>query len=207
MPFELARLGIKRNDTRCVEIVPRPCPAPIEIRGWVTSAIKDGIGLRVVGSSHPSPAASGTSGISTPAFGVVQQRFEGPNQLSGGRVEAVDLALISYVAARRAVGKHVAGDRRRRGEVAPRTLARVGQLRLPQLFAGILLERNGPSVNRANVNPPVRDSDAAAVRCEKDLIHDVVEFGIVVPEFLSSRCVERKYSIIRGDGVHHSVDH
>jgi len=118
---------------------------------------------------------------------------------------AIIVALVGIGTGCAAQG--LAGDRRRRGEVAPRTLARVGQLRLPKLFARILVERNGPSVDRANVNPPVRDGDAAAVRCEEDLIHDVVEFGIVVPEFLSSRRVGRKYSIIRGDGVHYSVDH
>ena len=213
--FELAGIGIERDDRCRVEIVARPRSAllpvrarPVVERRRVGGAPPHRIGFRVIGSGHPAAAAAGPPGVAAPGrhglFGT-GDREELPFLLSGLAVHAEDRSATGPFAALGANDHHVLDHQRRAGE-ADRHLLGIQQLGVPHLLAGLQIERDQAPIDRADIEIAVSDGDAAVVGRVR-LLGDqfLVELRRVGPDCLAGRAVQRVDTAVGARIVQHAV--
>ena len=205
VPLELAAVGVEGEHRGRIEVVAWPRAAPVVVRRGIGGAPVDKIQRRIERAGHPAAAAAELTGVAAPALRVVLDRVELPGLLTGGRHERVDLALDRELAGRLSENDLVLHDQRGAGEVAA-ALLRVEDLLLPRHLSGLLVERDHAPVEAAEEDLAVPDTDAAVVGLEEQRVHHGIELGIVVPDLLARRRVEREYAVVGGDVVHDAVD-
>ena len=97
IPFELAGIGIERDEGVGVEIGAHAIAA-VEIRRGIAGAPVDQIEVRIVGAGVPGGTAAQLPGIARPCFGAGLagrgNRVEAPDQLAGLGVEGVEIAAV-----------------------------------------------------------------------------------------------------------------
>ena len=120
-------------------------------------------------------------------------------------VDAEDRAAPRPLAALRADDDLVLHDQRRAGE-ADRQLLGVDQLGVPDLLAGLHVERDQPAVDGADEDLAVPERDAAVVgrvRLRRDEF--LVELREVGPLHLAGGAVEREDAAVGAGIVQHAV--
>src|SRR6516164_9085887 len=86
-------------------------------------------------------------------------------------------------------------------------VGKFGQLDLPELLAGPLVDGNAAPVDRADENLAPTDRDTAAVGRKQYLFGDRVELRLIPPDFYAGLRVERRHAVAGGNRVNHPVDH
>ena len=84
---------------------------------------------------------------------------------------------------------------------------KIGQLDLPDLLAGFLIEGNAAPVDRSDEDLAVADRDATAVGREQHLLGERIELRLIAPELLPCLRVERCHPIPGRDRIDHAVYH
>ena len=213
--FELAGIGIERDDRGRVEIVARPRSAllpvrarPVVERRRVGGAPPYRIGFRVIGSGHPAAAAAGPPGVATPGrhglFGT-GDREELPLLLSGLAVDAEDRSATGPFAALGA-NDHLVLDHQRRASEADRHLLGIQQLGVPHRLAVLQIERDQAPVDRADIEIAVSDGDAAVVG-RVGLLGDqiLIQLRRVGPDGLAGRAIQRVDAAVGARIIQHTV--
>src|SRR5262249_44267626 len=149
-----------------------------EVFSRVPGPVIDQIRHRIIGAGKPGAATPVFAAFAGPTLGILLDGLELPQFLASIRLDAVDFAGRGEFAGSRAEGQHVIGQHRRRSKVATVAIRRVGQLDLPQLLAGFLIESDAPSVDSADEHFAPADRDAAAVGREQHLFCDRVELRL-----------------------------
>jgi hypothetical protein len=205
VPLERARLRIEADDAAGVEVVALAVLA--DPRRRIAGAVDHAVGRRVVRAGHPRAATAVLAGLAGPARRIVLDGVEGPHELAGRGVDAVDLAARREIAGRGAVREDVARHDGRRREVAAVAVLERRELRRPQFLTGLLVERDAATVDGADVHATMRDGDAAAPRGEHGLRHRRIELRLVLPDRAAGRAVHRVDHVERRCVVDDAVEH
>ena len=138
------------------------------------------------------------------ALGLFRDRVERPQQIAVLRIEGLNEAADTVLAA---VGadQHLAvdDDRRHRFRIS---FVGIGDLLFPHQPAGLGVERDQLRIERAHVEHVAQHRDAAVVGAAAER-RDRPHLVLVVPVFLASGCVDRVHMIERRRQKHHAVYH
>src|SRR6185503_16858493 len=146
-----------------------------------------------------------------PAPGLVSRlartwnSIETPRQPSGLGIEGIDVAAMRAVTAGAANNHLVFDNERSPVDVAP-ALLDVIDFYIPDLFAGLSVDRHQVIVHGAEENQSISNSDASikfAVR-GYEIARELVVVG---PKPLPCLCIQSEYAVLAGDQVHDSVDY
>src|SRR5262249_807693 len=162
VPFQMAGLGIECEDRIGVEVVTLPVRID-EILPRIAGAVEDRVRLRVVLARHPRAPPPVFAGRAMTILWVVLDSVEFPHLLAALGFDTVDFPLRCQFAGSRAESQHVAGNDRRRGEIATVAVRKIGQLDLPYLLAGFLIEGNATPIHGSDEDLAVADRDATPV--------------------------------------------
>src|SRR5499427_6805137 len=169
-PLDLAVVGVERQHARGPFVVARAIFG-IVIGTGIADALIDGLGLGIIGRSHPHRSAAVFPALLAVFPGLVaglaraRDGVGTPCLLAGVEIGRVDPAADAEFAAGRADDRAVANDER--GERHSLAQGWLRHLALPKLFAGRPVERKDTAVqgNRDDFVLPQRDAaiiDAAA---------------------------------------------
>ncbi len=151
VPGELPRGRIHRNDGNGVEVVAGSLTAFV-YGPWIPDAGVHQIELRIVGTRAPCGATA-----VHPCIAVLRPRLRSrftrrgnrvatPQLLAGLGIPAVEESARGGFAARHPGDEHAIGDNRRAGSVV--AFLRIGKLLIPDLLAGLHVEREHVVVDR-----------------------------------------------------------
>ena len=201
VPDDLAGLRPDREDRRGVEVVARPhggIPRP-----GVAGAPVGEIELGIVGAGDPGRAAAAQVRVAgrprvVPLLAGAGNRVGAPQELAGLGIAAVDEAAHAELGAGDAGDQHAVGDLRRAGH--REAFLPLDDLLLPDLLAGLLVERDDVRVERAAEYLAVVDRralvrDAAAHHARGGRI----ELDRRAPDLLAGGDVDRDRELGVGD--------
>ena len=214
--LELAGVRVQGDHRACVEVVAGARAlglpvraAPVIERRRIGGAPPHRVGLGVVGAGHPAAAAAGAPALIAPGLHRLVIGGDGeefPQLLAGLGVDAEDRAAAGPLAALAADDDLVLDEERRTGE-ADGELLGVDQLGVPGRRAGLHVERDQPSVDRADIEVAAAHGHAAVVG-RVGLAGDqiLVELGRVGPLDFAGGAVERIDLAVGAGIVEHAID-
>ncbi len=159
--------------------------------------------------THHSPcqvfAAASSSGILEAVLRIAGHRVEAPGELAGGRIVGRQITAHAVLGAAIADQHLALHDARRAGDGVG--LGAVDRVDLPALLAGLRVERNQTSVERADVDHSLPDRDAAVHGVATAVAAPLAgHLRIVAPQLLAVLRIEGVHDAPGRRRVHHAVD-